>query len=140
MVDSPPASRHHGNMIANSGVPFILRRWMKRRAISLTKFESIPWPIVTALRDDQQVGDWFTPPVGGVAQMMLIDPQAGGAYKMYARIGDGSSAGEVETDVRLSAVQQVTRVYLSPAFQYQVRTAAPVGGRVVVAFFSRGAA
>ena len=36
MVDAPPASRHHGNMIANSGAPFILRRWLKRRAIELT--------------------------------------------------------------------------------------------------------
>ena len=36
MVDAPPASRHHGNAIANSGVVFILRRWLKRRAIELT--------------------------------------------------------------------------------------------------------
>ena len=36
MVDAPPASRHHGNMISNSGVPIILRRWLKRRAIELT--------------------------------------------------------------------------------------------------------
>ena len=36
MVDAPPASRHHGNALANSGVVFILRRWLKRRAIELT--------------------------------------------------------------------------------------------------------
>ena len=38
MVDAPPAGRHHGNALANSGVPFILRRWLKRRAIELTEF------------------------------------------------------------------------------------------------------
>ena len=38
MVDAPPASRHHGNAISNSGVPIILRRWLKRRAIELTEF------------------------------------------------------------------------------------------------------
>ena len=38
MVDAPPASRHHGHALANSGVPFILRRWLKRRAIELTEF------------------------------------------------------------------------------------------------------
>ena len=77
MVDAPPASRHHGNMIANSGVPFILRRWMKRRAIELTEFEPIPWPTVEALRADQQVGDWFTPPTGGIAQIMAENAQRG---------------------------------------------------------------
>ena len=137
MVDAPPASRHHGNMIANSGVPFILRRWLKRRAIELTEFEPAPWPTVEALRTDQQVGDWFTPPTGGIAQIMVENPQPGDVYRMFARIGDGSSTGEVETDVRLDRAQQTNKVYLSPAFEYQVRTAGPVGGRVWVVFFSR---
>ena len=137
MVDSPPASRHHGNALANSGAPFLLRRWLHRRAIELVEYEPDPWPIVTALRTDQQVGDWFTPPTGGVAQIAVENPQPGGVYMMFARNGDGSSTGEVETDVRLSHTQQINKVYLTPAFEYQVRTTAPVGGRVLVVFFSR---
>ena len=36
LIDAPPASRHHGAALANSGVPYILRRWLHRRAIAIT--------------------------------------------------------------------------------------------------------
>ena len=137
MVDAPPASRHHGNMIANSGAPFILRRWMKRRAIELTEFEPIPWPTVEALRADQQVGDWFTPPVGGIAQIMAENAQRGATYEMEARTLVGGSGAPVQTDVHLSIVSQVSNVYLSPAFQYRVTSTGPIGATVWVAFSSR---
>ena len=135
-IDSPPASRHHGNAIANSGVVFILRRWLKRRAVSLTSADDMlaapPWPTVEALHSYQQVGDWFTPPTGGIFQVLVENPPLDAVYLMYARIGDGSSTDEVKTDVRLDRVRQTTRVYLSPAFEYQVRTTGPAGARVWV--------
>ena len=137
MVDAPPASRHHGNALANSGVPFILRRWLHRRAIELTEFEPVPWPTVEALRADQQVGDWFTPPTGGIAQIMAENAQRGATYEMEARTLVGGSGAPVQTDVHLSIVSQVSNVYLTPAFQYRVTSTGPIGATVWVAFFSR---
>ena len=137
LVDMPPASRHHGNAVSNSGCLIILRRWLRRRAIELTEFEPVPWPTVEALRADQQVGDWFTPPVGGIAQIMAENAQRGATYEMEARTLVGGSGAPVQTDVHLSIVSQVSNVYLSPAFQYRVTSTGPIGATVWVAFSSR---